>query len=112
MIIGYILTNNAIENFNKENYKNTRASSSCDNKNGCLTLLILAVVILVIEISLLYYAISVAVAVSKSPELMFINVMLAIVITLPYLLLNILFNPAAKAALGDSSSLKFSCGMF
>lgn len=112
MLLGSILTNHAIENYKKESYNYTRPPTS---ESGCLSFLILAVIVLVVEIALLYYAITIAVSVSKSPELMFINVVLAITMTLPYLLLNILLNPSAKAALGDksgSAALQFSCGMF
>lgn len=109
MLLSSILTKNAIENYNKENY-NTQQPGN--NNDSCLSLLILSVILLVIEITLLYYAITIALT-AKSAELKFINVVLAITMTLPYLLLNVLFNPAAKAALGDSSQpLQFSCGMY
>ena len=111
MICGTILTNHAIEKYKKETYNYTQQPSS---ESGCLPLLILSVIILVIEIALLYYAITVAVYISKSSELMFVNVVLAITMTLPYLLLNLIFNPSARAALGETSSgsMQFSCGMF
>ena len=107
MLLSCVITKNAVENFNKENYDG-------GDKENCLSFLILATILLVIEIALLYYAITIALD-AKSPELKFINVVLAITMTLPYLLLNVLLNPAARAALGESGSaqpLQFSCGMY
>lgn len=111
MLFSSVLTKNAIENYNKENY-NTQYPGA--RKKDCMSFLILAVILLVIEIALLYYAITIALT-AQSPELKFVNVILAITMTLPYLLLNVLFNPAARAALGESGSapsLQFRCGMW
>lgn len=107
MLVSSIFTKHAVDNYNKENYEGS------ENYQSSLAALIIAVVFLVIEIALLYYAISIALASSTTNEGKFINVILAITLTMPYLLLNVLFNPAAKSVLGESQgNLQFSCGMY
>jgi uncharacterized Tic20 family protein len=105
MLVSSIFTKHAIDNYNKENYTGSL------NFQAAFALLIVAVTILVIEIALLYFAISIALASSTTNEGKFINVVLAITLTMPYLLLNVLFNPAARSILGEPS-LQFSCGMY
>ena len=107
MLVSSVFTKHAIENYNKENY------AGSFNFQTAFAVLIISVVFLVIEIALLYFAISIALASSNTNEGKFINVVLAITLTMPYLLLNVLFNPVARSVLGESSpSLQFSCGMY
>ena len=98
MFFSSFLTKKAIEN----------RSSSCDGGRS-LTLLIVSIVFLVIEITMLYFAIKIALVSGKSSATKFVNVILAITLTLPYLLLSLLFNPDARTALGDAPTLKFAC---
>jgi nitric oxide reductase large subunit len=108
MLVSSLFTNHAVKNYNKENYVGSV------NAQSALMTLIVAVVILVIEIALLYYAISIALVSSSTNEGKFINIVLAVTFTMPYLLLNLLFNPAAKTVLGEGQlpAYKFSCGMY
>jgi len=91
MLISSIFTHNAVENFNKERYG--------PNGDGSYAILIVSIVMLVIEISILYFAIRIALASGTTNVTKFIHVVLAICLTLPYLLLNMIFNKDAPAAL-------------
>lgn len=109
MLVSSLFTKHAVDSYNKENYVGSI------NVQSALVTLIVAVVLLVVEIALLYYAISIALVSASTNEGKFINVVLAICFTMPYLLLNLLFNPAAKAVLGEGqigAPLSFSCGMY
>ena len=97
MLISSIITHNAVENFNMERYG--------PNSDGSYAVLIGSIVMLVIELSLLYFAIRIALVSGKTNTTKFIHIVLAIFLTLPYLLLNMIFNKDAPAALSGSMSL-------
>ena len=108
-LFSMLMTAKASKNYSevrkRENYK----GMGC-NDGSSLMLLIISVVFLVIEISMLYFAVKVALASGKSSTTKFVNVILALTLTLPYLLLSVLFNEDARAALGDGApALKFAC---
>jgi heme/copper-type cytochrome/quinol oxidase subunit 2 len=108
MLFSSLLTGKAVEYYNK-NHKKESYDATCGGSPSLL-LLIVAVIFLIIEICMLYFAIKVALASGKSPETTFVHVILALTLTLPYLLLSLTFNPAARAALGDGApALQFAC---
>jgi heme/copper-type cytochrome/quinol oxidase subunit 2 len=109
MIFSLLAVNHASDQYIKSR-KTENYEGSCNGGGSSLALLIIASVFLVIEIALLYFAIKIALASGKSPATTFVNVVLALTMTLPYLLLSVLFNPDARAALGDGApALKFAC---
>ena len=102
-----MVTKKAVEHYKKNQKENYEGS--CGGGSSIM-MLIVAVVFLVVEIAMLYFAIKVALASGKSSATTFVNVVLALTMTLPYLLLSLLFNPDARAALGDGApALKFAC---
>ena len=110
MLVSSLLVNSAVKHYNKNSKKENLQGSCNSNPGPSLLLLIVAVVFLVVEIAMLYFAIKVALASGKSSATTFVNVVLAMTMTLPYLLLSLLFNPDARAALGDGApALKFAC---
>ena len=112
MLFSSLLVHNASkvykESRQKENYQ-----GSCNGGGSSLLMLIVAIAFLVIEIAMLYFAVKVALVSGKSSTTKFINIVFALTMTLPYLLLSLLFNPEARAELGDgtpaSGSLRFAC---
>jgi hypothetical protein len=108
MLVSLTVTSKAVEHYKKNHHKENY-EGSCGGGSS-LMLLIVAVVFLIVEIAMLYFAIKVALASGKSSATTFVNVVLALTMTLPYLLLSLLFNPDARAALGDGApALKFAC---
>ena len=106
MLMSLTAAKKAVEHYNKNRQENYEGS--CGGGSS-LMMLIVAVVFLVVEIAMLYFAIKVALASGKSSATTFVNVVLALTMTLPYLLLSVLFNPDARAALGDGApALKFA----
>ena len=85
----------AIEKFekNKENFTDN------SSKSVCISCIVVALVVVVVEVALLYFAVMIALANSTSPAEQFVNVVLAIMFTMPYLLLNVVFNPVARQEL-------------
>jgi hypothetical protein len=63
---------------------------------GSIFILFIAVIFFMLELILLYYAIFIAMNCSKSREEKIVNFVLAVFFTMPYVLLNILFNDCAK----------------
>ena len=103
MLISSLFTQRAVEHFNKERYG--------PKSNGSYSVLIASIVMLVLELSMLYFAIRIALASGTTNNTKFIHIVLAIFLTMPYLLLNMIFNKDAASAVsfGFSSdkSLRF-----
>lgn len=107
MIGSSVLLCKAVEHYNKNN-KRESYDATCGSPS--LLLLIVSITFLIIEICMLYFAIKVALASGNSRETTFVHVILALTLTLPYLLISLTFNPDARAALGDGApALKFAC---
>ena len=109
MLFSSLLVHNASKVY-KESRQNENYQGSC---NGGGSSLLMPIAFLVIEIAMLYFAVKVALVSGKSSTTKFINIVFALTMTLPYLLLSLLFNPEARAELGDgtpaSGSLRFAC---
>lgn len=59
----------------------------------------LAIAILVFELVLLYFALSMAVQVSKTKKQLFVHVLMAALFTLPYVFYNVVFDTPAYQTL-------------
>jgi hypothetical protein len=104
------LRNNSVNNFRNnsrnrvEKYtksKNNDSNNSTSSSSGFVSafyifLLIVSLIFFLFELVLLYFAVFIAINCSKSREERIVNFVLAVVFTIPYVLLNILFNPCAK----------------
>lgn len=62
-------------------------------------LLFIAIIFFFLELVLFYFAIYISLYCTKSKEEKIVNFVLATFFTMPYMLLNILFNPCAKSLL-------------
>jgi uncharacterized protein YqhQ len=111
MIISLNILKNSLERYNNsrniriEKYdkpkKNHNNSKSEHVESGFTSafyvfLLIISMIFFLFELVLLYFAVFIAINCSKSREERIVNFILAVVFTLPYVSLNILFNPCAK----------------
>ena len=67
--------------------------------------LVVAIIFFLLELIVLFYAINMALACSEGGPERIVNVVLAITFTLPYVMLNILFNNCAKASLRNKGSI-------
>lgn len=91
-----ISKNKSIEKYDK-NGRNHRSSAQKGFDSAFYTfLVIISLIFFLFELVLLYFAVYIAIYCSKSREERIVNFVLAVVFTIPYVLLNILFNPCAK----------------
>jgi len=104
MLLSLNTLKNCIENYKKyksksgsiENYDNEKSVKKGFTDAINSFLVIIALIFFLFELLLLYFAIYIAIKCSKSREERIVNFVLAIIFTIPYVLLNILFNPCAK----------------
>jgi phosphotransferase system glucose/maltose/N-acetylglucosamine-specific IIC component len=96
MLVSTLNLSNAIKNYeiNRENFYGDSSS-----RDVCLSCIIIALILFVVEVAVLYFALTIAWSISDTNTEKFLHVVLALTLTLPYLLLNLLFNQRAKAAL-------------
>jgi hypothetical protein len=89
--------NNRIEKYDKsKNNNNSRPVESGFTSAFYIFLVIISLIFFLFELVLLYFAVFIAINCSKSREERIVNFILAVVFTLPYVLLSTLFNPCAK----------------
>lgn len=91
---------NRVEKYTKSK-NNNDSNNSSSSPSGFVSafyifLLIVSLIFFLFELVLLYFAVFIAINCSKSREERIVNFVLAVVFTIPYVLLNILFNPCAK----------------
>lgn len=101
--------NNQIEKYDKSKKHNHRKPNSVESGFGSafyVFLLIIALIFFFFELILLYFAVFIAINCSKSREERIVNFVLAVTFTIPYVLLNILFNPCAKDYLRNGMKKK------
>lgn len=67
--------------------------------------LVVAVIFFILELVLLFYAINMALVCTKGGPERIVNIVLAVTFTIPYVMLNILFNQCAKNSLRVTSLL-------
>ena len=97
MLLSTLIFNNSFENYKiriKEKYSNLNNSKT--NTRYSSLFLLFAVFLLIIELYLLLFAIQIAVKTTDSNAIMLINILLALFFTIPYILINLLFNKNMK----------------
>jgi hypothetical protein len=106
MIISTSILKNAIEKYSLYQSKRKREgfTTSLVAEGGVSAaftsfLLVIALIFFVLEIIVLFYAVNMAIVCTKGGPERIVNVVLAIVFTIPYVLLNTLFNQCAKQTL-------------
>jgi uncharacterized membrane protein YbhN (UPF0104 family) len=106
MLTSLIILQNALEKYskqkrkrNKENYNALQSLGGGFSIGVATGFLVISIVFFALEIIVLIFAVNVAIKCSlKGPERI-VHVVLAIVFTLPYMLLNLLFNKCATDTL-------------
>jgi|MDTC01.1.fsa_nt_gb NADH:ubiquinone oxidoreductase subunit 3 (subunit A) len=93
-------------NFQKEFYKYQKAKTEPYDSSEVIAAgasasflsfsLVLATIFLVLEIIVLFYAISIALKCTRPGPERIVHIVLAITFTLPYVLLNVMFNKCAQ----------------
>ena len=106
MIISSTFLKNALENYNISKKANVEKFGFSDMTKQGITqgmstafytfLLFIAIIFFFLEFIMFYFAIYISLQCSKSKEEKIVNFVLAVFFTMPYVLLNILFNPCAK----------------
>ena len=86
---------------NKENFSISSGDSAGAGVNAAFTsfILVVAVIFFMLELIVLFYAINMSLVCTKGGPERIVNVVLAITFTIPYVMLNILFNQCAKNSL-------------
>lgn len=105
MLISGSMLKSAVENYQEKRKKLKEEYSRGDSINAGISgafasfTLVVAVIFFVLELIVLFYAITMAINCTDPGAERVVNVVLAVVFTIPYVLLNILFNPCAKNTL-------------
>ena len=111
MFVSSIVLKNALENYSKSKRREKYSSgdstgSTTGSKTSSVVLVAFAILFLLMELVIVYYSIVIAFSCSqKGPERV-VNVILAVLFPVPYLMLNLLFNNCAKSTLQTSSFRK------
>ena len=95
----------AMRKDNKEKFSISGGDSAGAGASAAFAsfVLVVAVIFFLLELIVLFYAINMALVCTKGGAERIVNVVLAITFTIPYVMLNILFNQCAKKSLtGDS----------
>lgn len=103
MIISTSLLKSAIDKYRaakkRENYNDWDAASQGASAAFNAFLVVIAMIFFVLELVLLFYAILIALNCTKAGAERIVHIVLAVIFTLPYMLLSVLFNPCAKSTL-------------
>jgi hypothetical protein len=106
MIVSGTILKSSLERYrkakkNKENFSISRKDSMEAGAAAAFASfsLVVSVIFFVLELVLLFYAINMALVCTKGGPERIVNIVLAITFTIPYVLLNILFNQCAKKSL-------------
>lgn len=103
MIISTSLLKNAIDKYStikkRENYNDLDAANQGATAAFNAFLVIIALIFFILELILLFFAILIALNCTKAGAERIVHIVLAVIFTLPYMLLNVLFNSCAKNTL-------------
>ena len=104
MIVSSSILKAAVEKYHrtrrlKERYSKDGAVGDRVNSAFASFTLVLALFFFVLELIVLFYAIGISINCSKSGPERIVNFVLSITFTIPYVMLNILFNKCAKGTL-------------
>ena len=100
MFISTNFLKSTIEKYNiaqKENFKLSKKSIDKGVSSSFYTfVLVIAILFFILELCMLYFGIYIALYCTKSPQERIVHIVLVTFFTMPYMLLNVLFNPCAK----------------
>lgn len=104
MLTSCIALHKALERYKnsrktKESYINGEKENDDSNVPLAIFILIVSILFFLVELLLLFYAINIAIECSQSGAERIVNLFLAVTWTMPYLLLNTIFNECAKNVL-------------
>jgi ABC-type arginine transport system permease subunit len=100
MFISTNFLKNSIEKYNiakKENFEISKKSINKGVSESFNTfIVIIAMIFFILELCMLYFGIYIALNCTKSVQERIVHLVLVTFFTMPYMLLNVLFNPCAK----------------
>jgi uncharacterized membrane protein YgcG len=105
MLVSGSMLKSAVENYQLKKKNLKEKYSKGDSINAGISgafasfTLVVAVIFFILELIVLFYAISMAINCTEPGPERIVNVVLAVVFTIPYVMLNILFNECAKNTL-------------
>ena len=105
MLISISLLKNSLKNYNKvqknlkENYSFGQAAGAGTSAAFISFFLVVSYIFFILELILLFYAINMAIVCTEGGPERIVNIVLAVTFTIPYVMLNILFNDCAKQTL-------------
>lgn len=105
MLTSFTFLQSSLERYrkDKENYSKWDSAQAGFSSGLNTGFLVIAVVFFALELLVLFFALNVALKCTKGGPERTVHVVLAIVFTLPYMLLNLLFNKCASDVLkGDN----------
>ena len=106
MILSGTILKNTVEKYKKiqkEKYSTTNAFQAGSSTAFTLFYLVVAFIFFIFELILLFFAISTALSCSAPCPERIVNIVLAVTFTIPYMLLNTLFNKCTKERLSSGS---------
>lgn len=101
MLLSSYLLQNSYEKYQKakENFTSGQAVEAGTSAAFISFTIIVSIIFFVLELILLFYGLKIAINCSEGGGERIVNVVLATMFTMPYVLLNILFNKCAKKVL-------------
>ena len=105
MLVSSYALKEAVGRYNRSNMRKKEGYSDIDSAGGGISAafvsfgIVLAIIFFVAELVVLFYAINSAMVCSKSGPERIVNIVLATTFTIPYMMLNILFNQCTKDTL-------------
>jgi hypothetical protein len=99
MLFSTTLFKNSLEKYQKakkESYSQGDAINTGINSAVASSMLVIALIFLVLELLLLFFAINIALNCTQGGPERIVHILLAIIFTLPYMLLSVFFSDCAK----------------
>jgi uncharacterized membrane protein len=108
MLVSSSILNSAVEkykyyNVKRENYSNSDSAKAALSAAFYSFVLLIAVIFFIMELLVLFYAINISITCTKAGPERVVNIILAITFTLPYMLLQTLFNKCALQTLRNEN---------
>lgn len=91
----------------KEHYSNSKSKSKSKSNISGVTVffsLLISIIFFTLELIVLFYAVNMALRCSQPGPERIVNLVLSVTFTMPYVMLNILFNQCAKDTLRGQTS--------
>lgn len=104
MIISTSILRSAIRSYNRkrkimEHYSKSQAANAGLSAAFDSFVLLVSLLFFVLELLVLYYSIGIAISCTKGGPERIVHIVLATIFTLPYILLNVIFNKCANSNL-------------